>query len=82
MTGFDKEMQKALEADGEKLREMTGEDHGPWFFDDPGEDCGNCGGEGYVFDCIDGCCEDAEVGCDLCTRRCDWCNAPKKGGAA
>ena len=27
---MDKEMQKALEADGEKLRQLTGEDHGPW----------------------------------------------------
>ncbi|MBX4941149.1 hypothetical protein [Rhizobium binae] len=27
---FDKEMQAALEADGEKLRALTGEDHGPW----------------------------------------------------
>lgn len=27
---FDKEMQAALAADGEKLRAMTGEDHGPW----------------------------------------------------
>ena len=26
----DKEMQRALEADGEKLRQLTGEDHGPW----------------------------------------------------
>ena len=26
----DREMQKALEADGEKLRQLTGEDHGPW----------------------------------------------------
>lgn len=25
-------MKKALEADGEKLRQMTGEDHGPVFF--------------------------------------------------
>jgi hypothetical protein len=24
-------MQKALEADGEKLRQLTGEDHGPYF---------------------------------------------------
>lgn len=30
MTDFDIEMQKALEADGEKLRQLTGEDHGPW----------------------------------------------------
>lgn len=32
MSAFDLEMQKALEADGEKLRQLTGEDHGP--FDD------------------------------------------------
>jgi hypothetical protein len=30
MTNFDLEMQRALEADGEKLRQLTGEDHGPW----------------------------------------------------
>lgn len=27
---FDKEMMAALEADGEYLRQMTGEDHGPF----------------------------------------------------
>jgi hypothetical protein len=37
---MNKEMQKALEADGEKLRQLTGEDHGPWIF------CPECGGEG------------------------------------
>lgn len=31
---FDKAMQAALAADGEKLRAMTGEDHGPWDMDD------------------------------------------------
>lgn len=35
--------------------------------------CPNCGGEGVVYDCIDGCCIDAESGCDLCEFRCDWC---------
>lgn len=30
MTDFDLEMQRALEADGEKLRQLTGEDHGPF----------------------------------------------------
>lgn len=30
MSAFDREMQAALEADGEKLRQLTGEDHGPW----------------------------------------------------
>lgn len=34
MGGFDKEMQKALEADGEYLRQMTGEDHGPHFWEE------------------------------------------------
>jgi len=28
---MDKEMMRALEADGEKLRALTGEDHGPHF---------------------------------------------------
>jgi hypothetical protein len=31
---WDAEMQRALEADGEKLRQLTGEDHGPWFITD------------------------------------------------
>lgn len=34
---FDKDMQAALQADGEKLRQMTGEDHGPIFDDPPAE---------------------------------------------
>lgn len=37
---WDREMQKALELDGEKLRQLTGEDHGPQFF----TDCHNCSG--------------------------------------
>lgn len=31
---MDEEMMKALEADGEKLRQLTGEDHGPVFIHD------------------------------------------------
>lgn len=31
---FDKEMQDALIADGEKLAALTGEGHGPWMADD------------------------------------------------
>jgi hypothetical protein len=31
---MDKKMQRALEADGEKLRALTGEDHGPMFMED------------------------------------------------
>ncbi len=35
--------------------------------------CQRCGGEGFVFECFDGYCEDAEVGCDDCTRPCPEC---------
>lgn len=37
------------------------------------EECGNCGGEGVTYDCIDGQCLDAEIGCDLCASKCDYC---------
>lgn len=38
-----------------------------------GDDCWHCGGEGYTYDCIDGCCDDAESGCPQCERRCPEC---------
>lgn len=41
--------------------------------DDDG-DCFSCGGEGFVWECLDGFCEDAESGCDLCTRPCPECS--------
>jgi hypothetical protein len=28
-------LEEALEADGEKLRQLTGRDHGPWFDPEP-----------------------------------------------
>lgn len=72
---IDKEMMKALEADGEKLRQLTGEDHGPDFLDDC---CPNCGGEGVIYSCQEEyACVDPEGGCDVCERRCDWCR-PRK----
>lgn len=43
---------------------------------DAEEDCGQCDGDGYWYSCIDGCCVNAEEGCDLCARRCDFCNPP------
>lgn len=49
------------------------------YFDDG--DCPNCGGEGHVFDCWDGFCENADIGCKLCTSRCDWCNPAKPNPA-
>jgi hypothetical protein len=47
-------------------------------FDD--YDCGNCGGEGFVYGCEwDWQCDtyDEGEGTCSCTRPCDWCNPPK-----
>ena len=47
---MNKEMMRALEADGEKLRQLTGEDHGPWDPDDLWR-CDVCGADtrpGYL----------------------------------
>jgi hypothetical protein len=55
---------------------MTTE-HAPYDdFDDFADDCcPNCGGEGVVYDCVsEYACIDPESGCDMCERRCDWCN--------
>lgn len=38
-----------------------------------GDECWHCGGEGETFDCIDGCCEDADYGCEDCSRPCIEC---------
>jgi hypothetical protein len=46
---IDKELKRALEADGEKLKAMTGQDHGPVFLTEeepPDAECPRCGGEG------------------------------------
>jgi hypothetical protein len=43
------------------------------FFED--DQCWNCGGEGYVANCQDEiACMYPEDGCDLCMRRCEYCN--------
>jgi len=44
-----------------------------YMVDDQEEFCGQCD-EGYTYHCIDGCCINAEEGCELCQRRCDFCN--------
>lgn len=38
-----------------------------------GDECSFCGGEGFTYDCIDGCCVDAESGCEQCAQRCVEC---------
>lgn len=45
-------------------------------FDDH-ELCWNCHGEGFIADCFDGFCINAEDGCDLCMRRCEYCKPAK-----
>jgi len=46
---MDKEMLKALQADGDKLRQLTGQDHGPWI---PVEEpCGHPDCEFPMCDC-------------------------------
>lgn len=67
------------EAEAELRAYDDWDDHDPSDWDD--EDCWNCGGEGYISDCFDGMCEDADSGCDECTRRCDVCNPAKKDPA-
>jgi hypothetical protein len=38
-----------------------------------GDECPECGGEGVIFECFDGFCLDAEIGCEDCTRDCAEC---------
>lgn len=40
-----------------------------WIDDDA--ECPNCGGEGVIYECIDGFCKDAEWGCDDCVLVCE-----------
>lgn len=42
------------------------------------EECWNCGGEGRVNNCIDGCCIDTDdIYCEYCSHPCDVCS-PRK----
>jgi hypothetical protein len=51
---------------------------GPDYYGDDDSDCPNCGGESFIYMCEqEFACVDPEGGCDLCRRRCDWCN-PRK----
>ncbi len=44
-----------------------------------GEDCPECGGEGYIYDCFEEfACIDPESGCQDCARRCRWCAELKR----
>lgn len=46
--------------------------------DDDGT-CWRCGGDGFIFECFDGFCLDADVGCDDCTRPCPICSRRSEG---
>ncbi len=58
----------------------------PDFDDEYDGDCPNCGGEGVIYMCLDEIgCIDPEDGCDMCARRCDWCQPRRpttEGGAS
>lgn len=75
---FSKAMMAALEADGEKLRQLTGDDHGPVFLADAPEawkDCEVCGGDGVIYKTA----QVFEPGCgfahdDVASVECDACS--------
>lgn len=44
-----------------------------------GEDCPECGGDGYTYDCFEEfACIDPESGCSECARRCRGCAELKR----
>jgi len=48
-------------------------------YDDEPNDCYECGGEGFVSNCVEEwACLDPEYGCDYCTRRCPLCHPAKR----
>jgi len=67
---FTKEMQAALVADGEKLKQLTGEDHGPVFL----VECICCDGSGECPECDGTGLEDGRDGPDHCPL-CGGCGA-------
>lgn len=42
------------------------------------EECPTCSGDGFIFDCFDGFCVDAEIGCEECTSVCPDCRSYKR----
>jgi hypothetical protein len=57
---------------------MTIDPDGANDWHDSDDTCPNCGGDGYVSHCFEEyACIDPDEGCDLCMRRCDWCNPPR-----
>lgn len=54
----------------------TDDDYDGW---DDDNACWNCGGEGRVNDCIDGCCVDQDnIYCEYCSHPCDVCRPRTK----
>ena len=50
------------------------------YYDDDWDngDCWQCGGEGFVYNCMtEYACVDPEYGCNMCMRRCDICHPSK-----
>lgn len=67
---FDREMMKALQADGEKMSQLTGEDRTPEFL----QECAACDGQGHIVKgdwvyengCGFGHSDSYEVPCEAC----------------
>lgn len=58
---------------GERILEAI-EDEVLQHLNPSGEDCPECGGDGYIYDCFEEwACIDPEGGCSECARRCLWC---------
>lgn len=73
----DPEMNRALFEDAAKL-EALGQHPGPTLDDfdddDGGDECWDCGGEGFYHSCLEVyACVDPEGGCDECERTCSTC---------
>lgn len=49
----------------------------PDFEPEDDDTCQRCGGDGFVHECFDGFCEDADIGCDDCTIVCPECQRAK-----
>lgn len=55
---------------------MTADLHEEDYYED--DDCWQCGGEGRVNDCVDGCCVDTDdIYCAWCSHPCDICSPVK-----
>lgn len=80
MAGAEHMTQDQMASPEKKLTEDRGESLLSEIYDDVenrlnpnGDDCWYCGGDGETYDCIDGCCFNADYGCAACATPCREC---------